>query len=255
MSEIRVLAAGLHAGLTLERARAISAVGHIPLVEDIIEIAHDTGVPRHDALTALADSRDESERRARAVRTGSASARQTSVVLSALPLATAFTAQLAGFDVVAVLVGSAFGWFSLAVGLGLSAVAVKWMAVIRASIPEPAPHTGLVLDLAAGIAQTSGLTATHRQTLSELAQRWSSQAECELVERHSMLSRDTGVPLAGLLAVEARLSRERAYATVQHALELLPGKLLLPIGVCLFPAFIVTTVIPVVISMVSANLG
>ncbi|MEY4477625.1 MAG: hypothetical protein RJA31_1129, partial [Actinomycetota bacterium] len=38
---------------------------------------------------------------------------------------------------------------------------------------------------------------------------------------------------------------------VEHALELLPGRLLGPVGVCLFPAFIATTVIPVVVSMVT----
>jgi tight adherence protein B len=129
------------------------------------------------------------------------------------------------------------------------------MVNIQQRMPNPSAHLGLILALAAGIAVSSGLTRAHRQALANLAQKWGTEAELDDVDRHRRLSRETGVPVAGLLIVEAELVRRRARAGVRHAIELLPGRLLAPVGVCLFPAFIVTTVIPVVASMIGDFVG
>ena len=78
MSGIRVLSAGLTAGLPLERALALSDFGgeaERGSVADILELARHTGVPRARVLTDLADSLDEAESRAGAISAASASAR------------------------------------------------------------------------------------------------------------------------------------------------------------------------------------
>ena len=254
MSAIRTLAAAVTAGLPLERAIQVSAVPdgeERAIVDTIIDFARHTGVPRAGVLAALADSVDASERRARAITTGSASARQTARILTLLPFATAIGAQSFGFDVFAVVTSTPLGWACLVVGTALAVVAQWWMRRIREELFNPAPHVGLILDLAAGVARTSAVSPSTVERLRHLAVAWGTVAEMEVIDSCRRLSRETGVPISGLLAVSAATKRHRAHDRVAEELELLPGKLLAPVGACLFPAFVVMTVIPVVASMMS----
>ena len=229
---------------------ALAAGPESEAVDTIVEFARHTGVPRAVLLTALADSLDESDRRERATATGSATANQTSRILLALPLATALGAELFGFGVVATLIATPLGWACVALGVGLNLLAVWWMRRLRAMVPHPPLNTGLALDLAAATASSSGLTDARLDSIKRLTHEWGTGDEMLHIERHRALSRETGIPVAGLLAAEAGLVRHTARADVDHALELLPGRLLGPVGACLFPAFIATTVVPVIASMV-----
>lgn len=237
----------------MPRALALSPLTDGPerdTVTEILEFARQTGVPRVAALTALADSLDEAARRERAIRTGSAATWQTTRILLALPIATAAGAELFGFNVVEVLFGSALGLVCLVFGVALNLVAVWWMKRIRASIPRPPTNTGLVLELASAVAVSAGLNTRHLEELTRRAQAWDTLSELTAIGRYQALSTDTGVPISGLLSMEAQLVRTASRVDVDAALELLPGKLLGPVGACLFPAFIVTTVFPAVASMV-----
>lgn len=252
MSDIRTFAAALGAGLTTERALSLSELPSGPVsdaVDDILRISRETGIPRVAALLALADSLDESDRRTHRVELGSASARQTQRILLGLPVATALGAEFFGFRVVPILVTTPLGWVCALTGIGLSVLAWRWMERIRSAIPNPPLHVGLVTELAAGIARSSALSETSRRTLAERATAWGTFAEINGIDRHRQLSRDTGVPVAALLELEARRVREAAQRSVTEAIELLPGRLLMPIGSCLLPAFVATTVVPIVASM------
>jgi pilus assembly protein TadC len=57
------------------------------------------------------------------------------------------------------------------------------------------------------------------------------------------------VPVSHLLSIAAAQSRADAQHRVSYAIELLPTKLLAPVGTLLLPAFVITTVIPVVASL------
>ncbi len=255
MSAIRTFSAALSAGLPIDRAKDVSAIAnddHLATVEQILDFAQHTGAPRTAALDALADSIDSAFARDRAVTTGSATARQTTRILTALPVATAAGAQLFGFDVVVTLVSTPLGLGCATVGAGLTIGAHKWMNRIQRSLIRPSPHTGLVLDLSAAAARTSGLNPTTANRLRDLGAAWHTEDELTDVDNCRRLSRETGVPVAGLLDTFALLVRQRAGEQVAEAIELLPGKLLAPVGACLFPAFVVTTVIPVVASMATA---
>ena len=253
MSSVRILAAGLGAGLPLPRALALSALDdetERDTVTDILEFSRHTGAERVAVLTALADSREESIRRERTIDTASAATRQTTRILLALPAATALGAELFGFAVFEVLFGSPVGWLCIVFGVILNVMAVRWMASIRASIPRPPRNIGLVLELAAAVAVSSGLTNRHLDQLALRATAWETDVEFRAIGKYRALSRETGVPVSGLLTMEAGQVRATARADVELAVELLPGRLLGPVGACLFPAFIVTTVVPVVASMV-----
>lgn len=255
MSTIRAVAAGLRAGLTPARAVTLCRLEREEqaLVGEILDLAKLTGAPRAPALDVLAESVDGAERRRVAIETGTATARQTTVVLGAMPIVTILGAEFVGFPVLRFLFGGIAGLVLVGVGVLLSLCGVWWMRRLRNSIPSPPVRTGLVLDLASSIARSSALTPEGRRHLRSLTKGWGTDSEADTLDRLHTLSLETGVPIAGLLAVEAHLCRERARNQVDYALELLPGRLLVPVGVCLFPAFIVTTVIPVVASMVTAT--
>ena len=62
-------------------------------------------------------------------------------------------------------------------------------------------------------------------------------------------ARETGIPLRSLLLEEAADARARAHAALEQAAERLGVLVLLPLGLCVLPAFIALGVAPVVLSM------
>jgi tight adherence protein B len=202
-------------------------------------------------MRALADAADSSAQIRRRVTIGSASARQSSRILLALPAITLAGAESSGVHAVWVLAASPIGWVCMAVSTFLTVAAWWWMRRIRRSIPEPQDEMGLVVLLAAEVSRTSALARERIELLSELATTWNRFTEMDVVARAQQLSKEYGVPVADILRLEsARLVSESELA-VEESLELLPGKLVLPVGLCLFPVFVLTTVLPVVISMVT----
>ena len=59
----------------------------------------------------------------------------------------------------------------------------------------------------------------------------------------------TGAPAGPLLRAEAASARVRAHADLERAAERLGVRILVPLGVCVLPAFVVLGVVPVLLSM------
>jgi tight adherence protein B len=55
--------------------------------------------------------------------------------------------------------------------------------------------------------------------------------------------------VVGLLRAAAEERRRVARFATREAIERLPGRMLIPLGVCLFPAFVLLTVIPAIAGM------
>lgn len=250
MSSVRLLAGALAAGIPLDRAETLAPIaGDRTVVDAILELSRETGIPRSTALSALADSLDDADLRERRIELGSASATQTARILVALPGFTLVAAEMFGFSPVRFLFSSPLGWCCLVVGFGLIVCGWWWMKKIRESIVRPPTQAGLVITLAAALARSSGISDGRIRTLDRLAVRWATATEMTVIARMRTLSREYGVPIAALLDVEANLVRREAALAVDRALELLPGQLLAPVGACLFPAFLITTVVPTVAAM------
>ena len=205
MTEIRTVAAGLRAGLTPELALTTCRLDpdERALVNEMLELSSSTGAPRAPALDVLADSVDGSERRRVAIVTGTATARQTTLVLGAMPIITILGAEFVGFPVIGVLFGGVVGWLLVGLGALLSLCGVWWMRRLSNSVPSPPVRTGVMLDLASSIARTSALTPERRRHLRSLADSWGTHSEADTLDRLHDLSMESGVPIAGLLAVEA----------------------------------------------------
>lgn len=254
MNSTRLLANALAVGLPLERARAVSGVGSNPMVDVVLDVARTTGIRRSTALDLVADAEDQSARLVRMVEVGSSSARQTANILSGLPVLTVCAAELFGFPVLRVLFGSSFGWICLGAGALGVVMGWAWMARIRGAIPHITVGLGLALTIAAEIARSNSLGRDQRGLVDSLAVGWGTLAELASLDSLQSTAREFGVPLANILELEAQRVRREAMMNIEMAIELLPGRLLGPVGACLLPAFVLTTVVPIVVSM-ATNFG
>ena len=252
MSPVRVFAVSLRAGLPVDVARTASGVAqstHVSTVDAVADFSRFTGSPRTLALLALADALDDSEERDRDITVGMASTTATTRILLALPGITAVAAEMFGFTVVTFLLTTPLGIACLGAGSLLVVAAWRWMGALRRKIPHPPAETGLVLDLAAALCRSSSLGPEQRSSLVELAIKWNTLDELNLLDGAVRLSRTHGVPVSQLLHIEAERRRTEARHSVRYAIELLPTALLAPVGTLLLPAFVVTTVVPVVVSL------
>jgi tight adherence protein B len=69
------------------------------------------------------------------------------------------------------------------------------------------------------------------------------------------LSQRAGVPAAELLRAEADEARADARADAQAAAARLGVRLMLPLGLCVLPSFMVLGVLPLIVSIVSATVS
>ena len=252
MSPVRVFAAALGAGVPLDAARGMSGVEGSPnaeTVNDVVSFSRATGVPRTSALTALANALDDSDQREREIVVGMATANATTRVLCALPAVTALAAELFGFPVIVFLLTTLTGILCLVSGTTLVLGSWVWMRRIRRKIPRPSIETGLALDLAAALCGSSTIRNEQVRALTQLAERWGTVDEISQLDQSIRLSRAHGVPVSHLLSIAAAQTRADAKHRVSYAIEMLPTKLLAPVGILLLPAFVITTVIPVVASL------
>ncbi len=242
--ELRQLAIGLQSGISLSTETPQHA-----MVVDIVNLARETGAPRSRLLLLVADALDENEGLRREATIAATAARHSAVVLSALPIATALASALFGVDAIGFLLTTPPGWVCLVMGVGATLAGWRWMAALRGRVATPALETGILVDCVAEVLSVTGLTPNAAELVASCARRWGVIHEWDDVCTIREIGRNTGIPVANLLRHRAAELRRATRFDVRGQIEELPGKLLIPLGVCLFPAFITLTVIPAVASM------
>jgi len=151
-----------------------------------------------------------------------------------------------GFDTFTTLLTTPIGLACLVAGALLIVAAHRWTAsLVRAAQPgEEIP--GLSAELFA-IALSGGVSLERARSLLEsLGARSDPQAEEVLV-----LSRRAGVPAVELLRASAALARHSARVEGRLRAARLSTRLLLPLGVCTLPAFLLLGVAPMLLSVMS----
>jgi len=242
--DIRHIAVGLQSGGPL----SFDTPQH-PMISDIIELARETGAPQSRLLLLVADALDENEGLRREATISATAARHSALVLSALPIVTALASALFGVDAIGFLVTQPAGWVCVVVGVGATLAGWRWMAALRNRVVVPALETGVLVDCVAEVLSVTGLTPDAAELVARCAQRWGVVQEWDDVRSIREVGRNTGIPVARLLRNRAAELRRAARYDVRGQIEELPGKLLVPLGFCLFPAFITLTVIPAIASM------
>lgn len=226
-------------------------------VRAVLRVADRTGAPSAVALLALARALRRSAASDRAVRVALAGPRASARVVLALPVLGVGLSSTWGAGAVELLVGSPFGWACVALAAGLVALGRRWTnGLVRAATPDG--HVpGVLLD-AWAVALSGGGSWTDAGRTVEEAVEEPGRADADTVERARLaevlgLARRAGVPAAALLRAAAEDVRDDAAAAGLAAAEGLAVRLVLPLGVCILPAFVLVGVVPVVAGVLSST--
>ncbi|MFC5503514.1 type II secretion system F family protein [Lysinimonas soli] len=216
-------------------------------------VAVESGAPLAPTLRRFAEMLRSLAQSARDVEVALAGPLATSRIVLALPAVGLLFGALLGFDALRVLVTTAAGWITGAIGLAFIAVGFRWNGRLVAGARAVDATPGLALELLA-IAVSGGASIDRSRQLVELA-----LAEGQLpplgAEADAVLAfaRAAGVPAAAMLHAEAEELRRSARSTAQRRAAELGTRLLLPLGLCILPAFIMLGVAPVLLAIVSST--
>lgn len=216
-------------------------------------VATESGAPLAPALRDYAFSLRELGEAERDARVALAGPIATARIVLALPPVGVLFGLALGFNTLATLFGTPMGWGCLLVGGGLLALAAYWnRRLVRSARPLSATP-GLACELMA-IAMAGGASLGRtRAIVGGALSRYGIDAED--VEPVLELSRAAGVPAAELLRAEARELRAAARSTAQERAAALSVRLMLPLGLCVLPAFIALGVLPLLVTVVTSTVG
>lgn len=210
-----------------------------------MRIASVTGAPPGAALLALAEGLRGAAEAEREVAAALAGPRASARVVLALPVLGLAMASLLDLGALPVLVGTPLGGACLTVGAALVILAARWSSrIVRRARPRD-PFPGVDLELAA-VALSGGIAPDRALALLD-----SALAECglpvatPLVAQTVSFAVGAGAPATGLLRAEAADRRSAIRSRARAAADEAAVALLLPLGVCVLPAFVVLGVIPV----------
>lgn len=214
------------------------------------EIATTVGAPLAEVLRMIAETLRDAAAAADDVRIALAEPAGTARLLLWMPFAGLLLGFALGFDTLGAVVGNPLGAACVIIGLLLVGAARMWTGrLLRRA--RPAPGTpGMRAELVA-VALAGG--ASIDRALRLVAESSATGGSDERVRTVLDLSRAAGVPAAELLRASA--AQERHAARVQGRLRAakLSTRLLIPLGVCTLPAFLLLGVAPLLLSILSST--
>ncbi len=212
-------------------------------------VAVAAGSPLAPCLARYAESLRSLGEAQRETQIALAGPRASSRLVLALPPVGLVFGGLLGFDTLHTLFATPGGLCCLVAGLALLFAGTLWnRRLLRAAQPtELAP--GLAFDLMAIAVTGGGSLQSARELVSPLV------PNLEAVDDVLQLSSAAGVPAATLLIAEAEESRRDATASAKRAAAELAVRLMLPLGICVLPAFMLLAVAPLMISVISSTVS
>ncbi|ROS61744.1 tight adherence protein B [Frigoribacterium sp. PhB160] len=220
-------------------------------------VAEGSGAPLGHCLRSFVAALREADRARREVEVALSGPRSAGrIVLALPPVGVLFSAGM-GADAVGVLVGSPVGWTCLALGGALVEAARRWTArLVRSATPSDAVP-GLRLELlsvavSGGGAWSAAMDAVRAAVDESGCDLGPAEADADGVDVLD-LSRRAGAPASELLRAAAAERRLEASTQARAAAGRLGSTLMLPLGACVLPAFLVVGVVPLVVSLVSST--
>ncbi|MDQ4214389.1 type II secretion system F family protein [Microbacterium capsulatum] len=252
----------------VERGRALvagirSCGGVWPTVASAWSIAATVGAPLGDVLRAIAAALEGAGEIRDEVDVALAEPAGTARLMLWLPVVGLLLGTALGFDTVTVLATQPAGWACLAAGIALLLAARAWTrALVRRARP-PAGIPGiraelLVVALAGGTAIPRALALVAEETgepgrdPAPIRDR-PDDGEGPAIERVLRLSAAAGVPAVELLRAEAARARRDARTRGRKGAARLSSSLLLPLGACTLPAFLLLGVAPLILSVLTTT--
>jgi tight adherence protein B len=241
-------------------------------------VAVSTGARLGPCLAQLARSQRDVGQTQRDIDAALAGPRSTSKLVMTLPGVGLLFGAVLGFDTLGTLFTTVPGLVCLALGVVLAVLAWRWSArMVRLATPTTSAP-GLEIDLLA-IALSSGASfdrargavddaldscelalsgvgdVARRRPRNRARPSDSVQRESVLIENVLALSRAAGIPAAELLVSEADGVRRNARSEAQRTAAALGTRLMLPLGVCILPAFMLVGVAPLILSVLSSTVS
>ena len=242
-------------GATVPEALAAADSPDWRLLAAAWSVADRTGAPLAHALEQTSEALERLEalrERREVLLTGP---RMTVRLVSALPALAVVSGVLLGFDPVGVLF-SPTGAVLIVAGTALLAFGVHWARRLTRSVGALDRAHGcellLVRTALAGGGTPDGAIRTVADSAVAARAHWIDLAElCRSGSVRTVLASAsaTGAPAGPLLVAESRAAKVRAHAALEREAERLGIRVLVPLGVCVLPAFIALGVMPVLVSM------
>lgn len=240
-------------------------------VRVVLEVADRTGAPSATALRSLSAAMRRSASADRAVLVALAGPRASARVVLALPILGLALGTVWGAGALEVLLTTPVGWACCVTAAGLVAVGQRWSRRMVLWATPDGHVPGIELDAWAVALSGGGSWQAAETTVREaLAARpadarparsgssarpgGSARPGADARLREVLdLSRRAGVPAAALLRAAAEDLRDDAAAAGLAAAERLGVRLVLPLGTCVLPAFVLLGVVPVVVGVLSST--
>lgn len=218
-------------------------------------VAAEVGAPLAGSLRDYAASMRDLAQVQRDVAVALAGPVATARVVMALPAVGLLFGAVLGFDTLRVLFATPGGWVCLAVGVLLVVTALWWNRRLVASAQPVDASPGIECELMAIAVSGGGSLDRAGVVVSGALGRFAIATEGSRVRAVLELSRRAGVPAAELLRSEADEARREARSLAQEKAAALSVRLMLPLGLCVLPAFMVLGVFPLVMSVISSTVG
>jgi len=226
------------------------------------QVATIVGAPLAACLRSLSGALSDAQEAADDVRVALAEPAGTARLMGWLPLLAVALGAALGFDTLGTLFATPVGIACLAAGVALIVVSQRWTARLVRAAGEPSGVPGLDAELVA-IALSGGVSIERaRAVVADAAVlRRPAAASVEPVsppdalgddlESVLALSHSAGVPAVELLRASAAHARHRARIEGRLRAAKLSSQLLVPLGVCTLPAFLLLGVAPMLLSVMS----
>ncbi|GAA1247792.1 hypothetical protein GCM10009588_28020 [Microbacterium phyllosphaerae] len=215
------------------------------------EIATTVGAPLAEVLRMIAETLRDAAAAADDVRIALAEPAGTARLLLWMPFAGLLLGFALGFDTLGVIVGTPAGAGCVVAGVLLVLVARAWTArLLRRARPE-AGTPGMQAELMA-VALSGGASiprALHLVAETPATRRGDDARIRSVLE----LSTSAGVPAGELLRASAAQDRHASRIDGRMRAARLSTKLLIPLGVCTLPAFLLLGVAPLLLSVLAST--
>lgn len=215
------------------------------------EVATTVGAPLAEVLRTIAETLRDAASAADDVRIALAEPAGTARLLLWMPFAGLLLGFALGFDTLGVVVGDPLGAVCVVAGLLLVVAARQWTRrLLRRA--RPAPGTpGMRAELVA--VALAGGTSIDRALRLVAQSSVTGVGEEERIRTVLDLSRAAGVPAGELLRASAAQDRHSARVQGRLRAAKLSTRLLVPLGVCTLPAFLLLGVAPLLLSVLAST--
>jgi tight adherence protein B len=220
-------------------------------------VATEAGAPLAPALRGFAGSLRALTDAQREIAVALAAPIATARLVMVLPVVGVAFGLVLGFDTPAILFGSVPGLVCLVAGAVLMLVALLWNRRLVAAAQPRELTPGLRYDLMA-IAVSGGGAVDRAAAAVQRALDATPELEggdVSGVDAVLDLSRRAGVPAAELLRSEAEEARRSARADAASRAAVLAVRLMLPLGLCVLPAFMLLGVAPLLLAVITTTVS